>query len=1078
MGMTEEMTSRPGGGRMNRTVLVVGGGVAGIHAALEAAALGHPVVLVEENHAIGGHMAQLDKTFPTQDCSLCTLSPRLFDLARNPAIRLLIRTRIEALGGCAGHFRVSVTQAPGYVDPDRCIGCGKCHEACPQRVPDPFNLGLNETRAIRALYPQAVPTTHAIDPRYCLYFRTLAKSKSGHGACRRCEKICPTGAIRFDDAPRSWQMEVGAVILAGGFELLGPETLVQPGWLTLPNVVTNLELERLLSSTGPNQGHIKVPGTDAAPRRVAFLQCMGSRDPSHGVAYCSSVCCSASLKQATLLAANPAVQAITICAIDLRTHGRECEQFLRRVRRNEKIRFVTGKVGAIRALTPGGPLLLTGAGDGRAFQLETDLAVLAMGIRPQPTATRAATAMGVELDRHGFVNTRLHHPVSTRIDGIYACGTLIGPKSIPTSVQEAGAAAFQAALRLTEGFRPGAEAAAEPAPELPTRPPEIRQAGPRAPAFAGAGPQAPPRIGVFVCRCGTNIAGVLDTWSLAEQAAAAPGVVWAQEELFTCSQDATGRMAEIIRSHRLDRLVVASCSPRAHLPIFQEVATRQGLAMGLVEMANIREQCAWVHADTPAAAQSKAASLIRLALERVRQAQPVPMLELAVRQRALIFGAGIAALTAAVHLADAGIPCVLVNHEAELGGRMRHAFFDPKRLDCRKLQRLTLDRVARHPRIEILHQADLVDLSGSVGRFTALIRQHGGGIGDGSGSGSEAEIGAGADTRAGEERTRTVVVEAGAILAAIGADLLRPEGLHQYGRSPQVLTQAELAAGLAAATLDLEPIRQVAMIQCVGSRNDQRPYCSRSCCQQAVAHALELKKRYPHLVITILYRDLRTYGTAEQLYQEAREAGVRFMRYAEQTPPQVTSRRFGRRSTLDLDWTVPGDGLQARLRVGLLVLSTATVPSPWAESLALKLKVPLSDQGFFLEKHIKLAPVETAVEGIFIAGQCHCPETLTESLVQGQAAAAKMLGLLRRKRLRKPAFTAAIDPARCSRCLSCHAVCPARAVIVPTQGGPLTIDPMTCLGCGLCAAECPAGAIEVAGARDKPLASSAATILG
>jgi len=268
------------------------------------------------------------------------------------------------------------------------------------------------------------------------------------------------------------------------------------------------------------------------------------------------------------------------------------------------------------------------------------------------------------------------------------------------------------------------------------------------------------------------------------------------------------------------------------------------------------------------------------------------------------------------------------------------------------------------------------------------------------------------------------------------------------------------------------------MIQCVGSRNDQRPYCSRSCCQQAVAHALELKKRYPHLVITILYRDLRTYGTAEQLYQEAREAGVRFMRYAEQTPPQVTSRRFGRRSTLDLDWTVPGDGLQARLRVGLLVLSTATVPSPWAESLALKLKVPLSDQGFFLEKHIKLAPVETAVEGIFIAGQCHCPETLTESLVQGQAAAAKMLGLLRRKRLRKPAFTAAIDPARCSRCLSCHAVCPARAVIVPTQGGPLTIDPMTCLGCGLCAAECPAGAIEVAGARDKPLASSAATILG
>lgn len=1089
----------PGGGgyrEPTRTILVVGGGVAGMHAALEAAALGHPVVMVEENLAIGGHMAQLDKTFPTQDCALCTLSPRLYEVSRNPRIRLLTRSRIDAVTGCAGRFRVNVTQAPGYVDPEKCIGCGQCHEKCPVRVPDPYNLGKSETKAVRALYPQAVPTTHAIDPNHCLYFRTRAKSKRGRGACRLCQKICPTGAIDFEDQSKPWTLDVGAIILAGGFSMLGAQSLVHPEWLDLPNVVSNLELERMLSSTGPSRGKVCLPGTDAPPERIAFLQCMGSRDPVHGVPYCSSVCCSASLKQATLLAANPAVAQITICYLDLRTHGRECEQFLRRVQQIDKIRFIAGKVGSIQPDRENRSLRLVGTNQGRPFRFETDLAVLAMGLRPHETAIRVAQRMAVELESYGFVRTRNHHPVSTRVDGIYACGTLIGPKSIPTTVQEAGAAAFQASKRLrmrqsraedgdsgsVTGFR--ADRPDRPRQEMlepESAPGKGSKDGMDAQAYGGkgrfatgastvaaqtiaagrplppgdTGPGHGPRIGVFVCRCGTNIAGLLDTLALAHQATGETNVVWSCEELFTCSKDATERMAHTIREQKLNRVVVASCSPRTHLPIFQEVAEREGMPPGLVVMANIREQCAWVHADQPEAAQKKAKSLVRQAIDRARHALPVPVIEVQVTQKALIFGAGMAALTAAVNLADAGVRCVLVNRDAGLGGRMRHAFYDPKKLDCRKLQRLVIQRAADHPRIEILEETELVAMNGRCGRFQATLQNR----------------------NKDRDGLRSFQVRAGAILVAIGATTLQPDGLCGYGSSSQIVTQAELAGELGTNTLDLEGIRQVAMIQCVGSRTDARPYCSRSCCQQAIAHALELEKRFPHLLITILYRDIRTYGTTEQLYQKAREHGIQFLRYSEKAPPEVSCSRFGRRTYVDIHWPNPAGGPELHLRVGLLVLSTATVPNPWAESLASRLKLPLTAEGFFLEKHIKLAPVETALDGIYIAGQCHYPETLTESLVQGQAAAAKMQALLRLRKLQKPALTATIQRSRCSRCLSCYAVCPARAVILPEQGGTPEIDPMICLGCGVCAAECPARAIEVAGAREIPLAEAAAALM-
>ncbi len=1039
------MTSQPEKIRRNahrepqQAVLVVGGGVAGIHAALQAAELGHRVFLLERNLAIGGHMAQLDKTFPTQDCSLCTLSPRLYAVSRHPGIEIITRARLDAVTGCAGQFQAVVTQRPSYVNPKRCIGCGQCHGKCPVTMPDPFNLEMGPTKAIRALYPQAVPMTHAIDPHYCLYFRSLKKSKKKRGACRRCEKICPTGAIDFSQKPIQRVLSVGAVIVAGGFSMLGGPELVHPAWLELPNVLTNLELERLLSSTGPTRGEIVLPQTGHKPRRIVFIQCMGSRDPVHGVAYCSSVCCSVALKQATLLVEHTDLERITICYIDLRTHGRECEQFLRRVQEIDKVHFVAGKIGSIERTADPVVLLLRGASEGRPWQISADLVVLAMGMRPDPEAVATARMLGLGFDQDGFVQVKKHHPVATGIDGIYACGTLLGPKSIPSTVQEAEAAAFHASQRLLVQERSSSLARLR-IREKPAEAPEATRE---------------PRIGVFVCRCGTNIAGVLDTQALAEQAAKRNGVAYAREELFTCSTDATKRMAQLIEEQGLNRIVVASCSPRTHLPIFQEVAAKAGISPALVTMANIREQCAWIHPDRPKAAQAKARSLINQAIDRIRWASPAPMLSMPIVQKVLILGGGIAALVAAVHLADAGISCVLVERRKELGSRLRHAFFDPKKLNCCQLQRLFLERAQKHPRIRLFLETEIVRSEGRTGWFQITLQPKAG-------------------KAAGRE---PITLQVGTILVAIGANTLKPHGLIGYGESPQVITQVDLARLLATRDPQLNRIRRLTMIQCVGSRNQERPYCSRSCCQQATVHALELKKRYPHLQITILYRDLRTYGTTERLYQKARERGVQFLRYRGEALPEVRFQRFGRRGYVDLSWRAM-DGTNMRQRCELVVLSTATVARPWATHLSRVLRLPITDNHFFLEKHIKLAPVETPVEGIYIAGQCHYPETLQESLVQGQTAAAKMLALLRKKNLHKLALVATINRALCSRCLSCYSVCPAGAVKIPAGGGPLSIDPIVCQGCGMCAAECPAGAIDVVGTQERTLRTVADSLLG
>ncbi len=464
-------------------------------------------------------------------------------------------------------------------------------------------------------------------------------------------------------------------------------------------------------------------------------------------------------------------------------------------------------------------------------------------------------------------------------------------------------------------------------------------------------------------------------------------------------------------------------------------------------MVNIREQCSWVHRDRPDEALVKAKALTAGTLAHVRAASAAASMTIPITPSALILGSSVAALTAALRLADNGMEVLVAESGDTFGGRLSQAYFGKPEVNVDRLYRHFLSRIRNQPRLRVLRHTELADCRGSLGNFHVELRRRP------------------TESSGVVERIRETV---GTILIAVGADVWKPENLYEYGRSPLVLTQAELATALDRGSVHLAQARGVLMIQCVGSRNDERPYCSRSCCQQAVSHALELKEHFPHLRITILHRDLRTYGLTEMIYQEARHAGIRFLRYDENRPPVVKPTRFGRRSTMDVRWDDPDTGASFHERADLLVLSTATVPSPENHHIASILRVPLSADGFFMERHVKLAPVETAVEGVFIAGQCHSPKTIAEALVQGDAAAAKMLAVLRQGAVHRAAFTAVIDPGRCSRCLSCVGVCPAQAIIVPPLG-PLRVDPGACQGCGICAAECPARAIDVAGAEEEGL---------
>lgn len=889
---------------------------------------------------------------------------------------------------------------------EKCIACGECAAKCPKKVDDPFNAGLAKRKAIYVDNPQAVPLKYAIDGKNCIYLNK--------GKCGICAKVCPTKAVDYEQKDEIIKLQVGAVILAPGFATFDPSGLDTYQYHNYPNVITSLEMERILSATGPYQGHLVRPSDGKEPKKIAWLQCIGSRDINRcDHSYCSSVCCMYAVKEAVIAKEHaPADLDTAIFFMDMRTYGKEFESYYDRAREEQGVRFLRTRVHTIVEDRDTGDLQLRYVDEsGKTLNETFDMVVLSVGMETPKDVIEMASKLDIELNSDHFAATSDFTPVKTSREGIYVCGAFQEPKDIPYSVMEASAAACWAETDLARARGKLTRSKTYP-PERDIHSEE-------------------PKIGVFVCNCGTNIGGIVDVPGVAAMARELPGVTYAEENLFTCSQDSQVKMKEVIQREGLNRVVVAACTPRTHEELFQETMRDAGLNKYLFEMANIRNQCSWVHSGDKAAATQKAKDLVRMSVARTRLISPLKQPSIGVNRSALVIGGGIAGMTAALGLADQGFGVHLVEQEAQLGGnaRLLAKTWQGEPIPARLAE--MVDKVNKHSAIAVFLQTTIESSSGFIGNFETTIKQQG----------KESKL------------------QHGAVIIATGAVESYPNE-YLYGEDDRVMTHLELDQRfLADDTAVLASTRTVAFIQCVGSREPQRPYCSKVCCTHSIKSAIKIKDAKPDTNVFIFYRDIRTFGRRETLYRQAREKGVIFVRYDLDHKPVVRKGDEGLVITAR-DHIL---GMDIELSADLLVLASAIVPRS-NQTLAQMFKLSTNSDHFFNEAHAKLRPVEFATAGIFLAGMAHYPKPIEESITQAAAAASRAAVTLSQEHITVEGVVSHVQDFMCRGCGECEAACPFNAISVEVQENGVKIAVVKealCKGCGMCAVACPTGAATV-----------------
>ncbi|BCO09442.1 hypothetical protein GF1_18180 [Desulfolithobacter dissulfuricans] len=928
---------------------------------------------------------------------------------------------VTEITGRAGNFKVTLKEHPRYVDMDKCIACGECASKCPKKVDDEYNAGTGKRKAIYVKYAQAVPLKYQIDPEACIWLNKP-------GRCGACAKVCPAGAINFDDTEKIHEIDVGSVILAPGFECFDPSGTEVFGYGQYPNVITSMQLERYLSASGPTEGHLVRPSDGKPVRKMAFLQCVGSRDENLcGNGYCSSVCCMYAIKEAVIAKDHVPGLQTSIFYMDMRTHGKEFDEYYQRAKNEAGVRFVRCRVNGVEPQGREGDLRLHYVNEqGQQIEEYFDLVVLSVGLETPKHVLELADKTGVRLTHHNFAAVSDFAPVSTSKAGIFTCGAFAGPKDIPQSVMEGSAAAAAAADTL-------APARFELAREK-TFPPERDILGEEL------------RIGVFVCHCGSNIAGYVDVEDLAEYAATLPGVVHVERNLFTCSQDTQDLMVKVIQENKLNRIVVAACTPRTHEPLFHETIRAAGLNEYLFEMANIRNQNSWVHTGDKTAATQKAKDLTRMAVAKVTWQGPLENVAVPITQRALVIGGGIAGMAAALNLANQGFPVDLIERSAVLGGNGRHLHntWSGEHIPLR-LHRL-VDKVTSHELITVRMETEVVAAEGYVGNFRSTIKN-----------------------KIGLKET----ISHGVAIITTGASRLMPDE-YGYREHKEVVSALEFDKLCEINDIHVRNSNSFVFIQCVGSRESDRNYCSKVCCTHSVQAAIELKKENSSRQVYILYRDMRTYGQRETLYKKARELGVVFINYELHGKPKVTR---GKNGLVVEVW----DHVLHRpllINADMVILAAAIIPSAGAKKLAQLYKVPLDNHGFFQESHAKLRPVDFATDGLFVAGMAHYPKPVEESIAQALAASARAATLLSRNEITLDGIKAEVDPDNCDGCALCVDVCPYHAITLVEETDDegqihkrVAINKAHCKGCGLCQGTCPKRGVSVAGFSLKQLES-------
>jgi len=831
--------------------------------------------------------------------------------------------------------------------------------------------------------------------------------------CMECVKACEAEAIAHGMTDEELEeLSVGAIILAPGYKLFPAEEAQEFGYGRFPNVVSSLEFERILSASGPYMGKVLRPSDLDKPKKIAFIQCVGSRDVERN--YCSSVCCMYAIKEAVIAREHDPDIECHIFYIDLRAFGKGFDEYYERAKQSG-IGFTRCRPSSVKERPQSKDLIVRyQTEDGKFIDEEFSLVVLSCGLQPPEGVEELASRLGVKLDQHRFCQTDKFSPIETNQPGVFVCGPFSEPKDIPETVTEASGTAA-----LAMGLLAPARGELIKEKEYP---PEKDVAG------------QPPRIGVFICHCGKNIGGVIEVSQLVEYASHLPDVAYATEMIYSCSQDAQEIIKQNINEHNLNRVVVASCTPRTHEPLFQETIRQAGLNPYLFSMANIRDQCTWVHMHEVDSALEKSKVLVLMAVARARYIQPLHKQTIGLTKNVLVIGGGAAGMVAALNMSDEGYNVHLIEKDEVLGGNLRHIYSTFEGLDPQKYLSELTDKVTSNPSITVHLRSTLTGFSGFIGNFQATISTNGGPPED---------------------------INCGVVIVATGGVVYKGDE-YLYGKDERVISQRELEETIHINPQRIKELKQVVMIQCVGSREPDHPSCSRVCCGEAIKNALKIKELSSSTDVFILYRDIRAYGFREKYYRQAREQGIYFIRFEAEEKPEVTNE--GGLKVRVRDYIFGGT---MELRPDLMVLSTGIRAQPDSEELATMLKVPLTQEKFFLEAHMKLRPVDFSADGIFLAGLAHYPKYIDESIAQARAAVSRASRVVWQDTLQVGGAIAVVDENLCAACLTCIRVCPYDA---PTfRDGVAYIEIAKCQGCGTCADACPAKAIQLLHSTDQQI---------
>jgi heterodisulfide reductase subunit A len=995
-----------------KAVLVIGAGVGGIRASLDLAESGHKVYLTDRSPGIGGALYQLDTWFPDNQCELCKLLP-VFSrdecsqvcLRRDlmhPNIEVMPNATLTRLSGEAGNFTATLNVKSRWVKEERCTACGLCAAVCPVEVNDEFNRSLGKRKAAYVRNPQAVPNVYAIDRETCT-------------RCGKCVEICPTQAVVLNMTDETKDLKVGAVVVSAGSQEFDAKSMQQYGFGRYANVVSNIQLERLLADAGPTGGELQRPSDKKTPKKIAILQCVGSRDIERN--YCSEVCCMYALKEGMMLRERYPDADVTIFYMDIRAFGKDYYRY--HLQAKEKgVKFARSRVSRIRENPKTKSLYLLARDEaGKSLNAEYDLVVLSLAQCPSPYLADLSRTLNLATNKWGFVDTAGFYLARTSRPGIFVSGSASGPSDIAETVIKSSAAACEAASAV----------AGEEKPTAAKEPPHEHKAATDEEA----------KIAVFLCRCGQEVASVVDMDATRAFVQKLPGVTYVEDTGFVCLPESLDKIKEAVKKAGANRVIMAACAPYHYQRLFSDALAEVGIDASQWQLVNFREQLAWVHKDSKKLATEKAQKLVEMAAERLRTQEPLKAPVASIARNCLVIGGGISGMTAALSLASQGFDVTLVEKTAELGGHSRGLFYDLNPDDPQALVKGMADKVKTNPRIKVMLNSELASITGHVGNFKAEIKTADG---------------------------KTEQVKHGAVIIATGAaDYLPAEYL--YGKDPRVVTQHELQKQLAEGKVGKPST--VVMIQCVGSRNQAHPYCNRICCSEAIANAGKIKEISPETQVFVLNRDIMAYGFREPYYTKVREAGVLFHRFELEAEPKVSA---GEKS-LTVEWPDPVLPGKLAIDADLLVLSTGYVAGESNSAIARMLGLELTADGFFKEVDPKFRPVDVILDGVFVTGLANAPRNLAEKIIEAQAAAQRAANILSRQQLTSGAVISEVDRRRCSCCGLCVEACPFGARSLDEEEHYAVVEETLCQGCGMCVAVCPNDAAKLRGQKDKQVMS-------